>query len=635
MRQPPNRIDRPGEFRRRIEGLEGLPLRPTTARRILATAEEKDALLAPRSEQDGWDEVDPGWALARSTGARVDPLTLIAARTWWPALSGRGAAAIDRLWRHAVAAACAARLLAQEASDPDPAALARAGLLMDLGWWVLASVDPERLAQRLALADPGARRDADRAWLGRDLAHVGRTLAERWGCVGLVVDGSWLHEGYGEDLAACAEDPGRLSLIRKAYLWAERTPWALSPPRTPGPGPPDPRLRRLLAEVHARCNPGLVAADTSPHEETLARSLAWSRLLNTRLLREREASDHFLATLAGASDVPDATLTVPTPEGCAGPAPPRPGAPAPHFHPSSLIHDPSPLAGARRAWAAGQAERDRARRLLEETTAALRQRVAHHEQALRLGQLEGLAAFAAGAGHELNNPLAVILGRAQLLLARQRDPDAARSLRAIIGQAQRAHRILRDLMYVARPPAPRSLPCQPDEVLRACLADLGPEAAAREIRLLARTRKPGPRAWADPDALRHLAEVLVRNALEATPAGGTVRVIAGGDSRRLVWTVHDDGRGITAEEGHRLFDPFYCGRQAGRGLGLGLPRALRFVALAGGDLRWRSTPNLGTVFRLTLPLSAPAAPPGHLSGRGLTAEIAENAGEKTEKQREK
>jgi signal transduction histidine kinase len=137
----------------------------------------------------------------------------------------------------------------------------------------------------------------------------------------------------------------------------------------------------------------------------------------------------------------------------------------------------------------------------------------------------------------------------------------------------------------------------------------------REVLLLARTRDPGPRAWADPDALRHLADVLVRNALEATPAGGTVRGISRGDAKRIDWTVHDAGRGIAAEEGRRLFDPFYCGRQAGRGLGLGLPRALRFVATAGGELLWRSTPGLGTVFHLTLP----SCEPDETIGRDATA----------------
>ncbi|HEX8198984.1 MAG TPA: ATP-binding protein [Isosphaeraceae bacterium] len=610
MRVPALGMDWLEDLRRRIERLGGLPLRATTVRRIVADGPEaRDPADLLAVEGARFDEVDPGWALARSGAGAVDPEALAAERTWWPALAGPEAAAVDRLWRHGVAASCAARRLAEEAGEADPGALARAGLLLNLGAWALAAVDPRRWAQWLALADPEARRDAGRAWLGADLNSLGRDLARRWGCAAVVVDAAWLHEDADGDLSACAAEPGRLALIRKAYTWAERTPWALGVPGTPGPGPPDPRLRWLLAEVRARCAGGLAAADATGHEERLARGLARLRRDHTRLLREREQSDRFLAEVAEAGAPAPETRDGSTGSGD------RPGL---RIDPGRLPAERAPalLGRARRAWAAETAERACADGLLAEATAALRRRVEHQERTLRLGRLEALAEFAAGAGHELNNPLAVILGRAQLLLGRTGDPDAARSLRAIIAQAQRAHRILRDLMYVARPPAPRPRPCQPGEILRACLADLEGEAAARGVRLLGRSRRPGPRSWADPEALRHLAEVLVRNALEATPAGGTVRVVAGGDDRRIVWTVRDDGRGIAEGEGARLFDPFFCGRQAGRGLGLGLPRALRFVALAGGDLRWRSAPGRGTVFRLTLPVTAPPEPPGLDAGPG-------------------
>ena len=229
--------------------------------------------------------------------------------------------------------------------------------------------------------------------------------------------------------------------------------------------------------------------------------------------------------------------------------------------------------------------------------------------------LDALAEFAAGAGHELNNPLAVIVGRAQLLMAREDDPEAVRSFRAIIAQAQRAHRILRDLMYVARPPEPRPRPCQPEEIVRACLRDLQAEAEARGVRIVAEAREPASRVWADPDPLRQLADILARNALEATPSGGSVLFTAGDDGRTLRWSVHDTGRGIGATEGLHLFDPFYCGRQAGRGLGLGLPRAARIVEQAGGDLRWQSVPGHGTTFQVVAPGRGNSPGPGRRTAR--------------------
>ncbi|MFO0911282.1 MAG: HAMP domain-containing sensor histidine kinase, partial [Isosphaeraceae bacterium] len=233
---------------------------------------------------------------------------------------------------------------------------------------------------------------------------------------------------------------------------------------------------------------------------------------------------------------------------------------------------------------------------------------------LRSAKLDSLAEFAAGAGHELNNPLAVIVGRAQLLLARTSDPAAMRSLRAILSQAQRAHRILRDLIYVARPPAPRTRPCVPDEIWRASIRDSRPEAEERGILLAWDGPDQNRRVWMDPDGLRHLADTLIRNAIEATPRGGAVRVSTSGNAIALRWSVQDTGQGLSPADATHLFDLFYCGRQAGRGLGLGLPRVARFVELAGGEIHWQSSPGQGTTFVVKLPPSEVPQPPPPLSG---------------------
>ena len=135
------------------------------------------------------------------------------------------------------------------------------------------------------------------------------------------------------------------------------------------------------------------------------------------------------------------------------------------------------------AWATMVADRSLLERRVQTVVASMRDRIETEEIQLAKRKLDALGEFAGGAGHELNNPLAVIVGRAQLLLARTEDPEMMRSLGIILNQAGRAHRILRDLMFVARPPAPRPRPCRPAELLRACLRDLEEECAARGIRL--------------------------------------------------------------------------------------------------------------------------------------------------------
>ncbi|GAC1345078.1 MAG: hypothetical protein NVSMB14_08510 [Isosphaeraceae bacterium] len=231
------------------------------------------------------------------------------------------------------------------------------------------------------------------------------------------------------------------------------------------------------------------------------------------------------------------------------------------------------------------------------------------DSGFRDAKLRAVGEFAAGAGHELTNPLAVAQGRAQLLLARRPDADSARSLRAIIDQTRRAHRMLRDLMYVARPPEPRDRPCVPDEILAACVRDLRLEADARKVRLSFEPNADPSPALADPDALRHLADVLIRNAIEATGAGKSVVVRSLGGPTTLRWSVSDQGTGLSELDREHLFDPFYCGRQAGRGLGLGLPRAARFMALRSGRILVRSRLGFGSVFEAVLPLTTPAAKP--------------------------
>ena len=671
MRVYPRRSPSVSELRSGLLRLCVLPLRPHTARLLSAAMPESpgdddpEPIEAPRIRSVC--ELDPGWVLAQGlTGARAGTSALLAERPWWPPAMSTGpmAEVVGRLWRHAVAISIAARGLAREAGDPEPEAVARAGLLCDLGCWAVAAVEPEWLVSWVRQEDLGRRRQQERDELGSDLHDLGRRLAERWGCDPLVVDAAWLCADGRGGLNSAAERPDRLALIQQAYRWAEQTPWSLGPPSSEAP-PSEPRLRILMAEVQARCSGPFVDADATPHEERMTRQNARLRRQLAAVRAVRDRGDRFLRMLADSppGESPEAwadraAMTWcaepevsaarvvwhgaerPVPPEGSGPGPrPEPTAANPpgepavlpdgdqrpptlvlplgaHGEPRGAIQlwcapgapDPGHRLAATApraawsAWAALLADRARLERRLQAVVASCRQQLETHEARLRQGKLEALAEFAAGAGHELNNPLAVIVGRAQLLLARTNEPEVARSLRIILNQAQRTHRILRDLMFVARPPAPRCRPCRPAELLRSLLPEFERECAARGIQLLCELDDPPASTWADPEALRHLAEILLRNALQATPAGGRIQIRSARHREELVWSFSDTGPGILAAEAAHLFDPFFCGRQAGRGLGLGLPRAARIVDLAGGQLRWTSHPGHETTFQVHLPL---------------------------------
>jgi len=608
-------------------------------------------------------ELDPGWMLAHATSAeQAGPLASIADTPWWPATVSAGAAGeiIGRLWRYSVAVSVAARRLAREAGDPEPDAVARAGLLCRLGCWAVAALEPEWLVRWWQEESPISRRQREIADLGTDLDDLGRRLAERSGCDPLVIDAAWLHGDHGRALHQAACQPSRLALIQEACRWAEHTPWSLGHRRSQEAMPIEPKLRILVAEVQAKCTAAFVAADATLHEERMTRQNARLRRLLAAERRSKGRNDRFLRALADSdpAESPEEWATRAAMTWCAEPevsaarlvwlesaapataesgqaAPPaeddRSSSPSWEQRPATLalplrahgrvrahVHlwsdrERSELEcrlatastqGAWESWAALVSDRAVLERRVQSIVASFRQAVDTEELRLEERKRDALSEFAAGAGHELNNPLAVIVGRAQLLLARTEDPETARSLRIMINQAGRAHRILRDLMFVARPPVPRRRNCRPSELLRNCLRDFQDECAARGIRITSEIDESVPAAWTDPDGLRHLADILIRNAIQATPAGGKIQVRSCVQGDELLWSFSDTGKGLAAGEAAHLFDPFYCGRHAGRGLGLGLPRAARIVDLTGGRLRWSSNPGQGTVFQVHMPLSA-------------------------------
>jgi signal transduction histidine kinase len=227
-------------------------------------------------------------------------------------------------------------------------------------------------------------------------------------------------------------------------------------------------------------------------------------------------------------------------------------------------------------------------------------------RALEHEKLESLKELAYGAGHEINNPLANISARAQTLLPGEHDPDRRRLLAAIHAQAFRAHEMIADMMLFARPPQLQHSDVNLTGLLEKIVVELGPQAAAQqsELSLLA-----GPEPLnlpADATQLAVAIRAVCVNALEALANGGRVQVTLHDslDSPPMVQIdIADDGPGIPENVRRHLFDPFYSGREAGRGLGFGLTKCWRIVTGHGGRMEVGSRPDGGTVFRILLPKS--------------------------------
>ena len=260
---------------------------------------------------------------------------------------------------------------------------------------------------------------------------------------------------------------------------------------------------------------------------------------------------------------------------------------------------------------------DELHEVLDELSARL-ERLAELETdfaaALETARLDAMRELAYGASHEINNPLANISARAQTLLQDEKDPERRRRLAAINSQAFRAHEMIADLMLFARPPQLRPQTVDLVALADDVLARLRDEAAVQHTELLRDGDSTPLPASVDPTQMRVALRALAVNALEAVAEGGHVEVVlrrgagkvAGGRAATgtIEIVVADDGPGISPEMRPRLFDPFFSGREAGRGLGLGLSKCWRIVTAHGGRLELSGRAERGATFIISLPAVA-------------------------------
>jgi signal transduction histidine kinase len=210
------------------------------------------------------------------------------------------------------------------------------------------------------------------------------------------------------------------------------------------------------------------------------------------------------------------------------------------------------------------------------------------ERRLEQEKLEALKELAYGASHEINNPLANIAARAQTLLDGEANPERQRKLLAIQRQAIRAHEMISDLMIFARPPQLQLSPCDLREVVKQVAEDHCELATERHIRLVHEIGKQAVLVAADKTQLTIALSALIYNAIEAVGAAGqvdtTLRTLWIGREPWAQIIVRDNGPGITPEIRRRMFDPFFSGREAGRGMGFGLSKCWRIVTDHGGQV---------------------------------------------------
>lgn len=632
----------------------------------------------------------------------------------------------ESFWKHSVAVACCAELLAEQLAQTvaasnriTPATAFVAGLLHDIGKVALDAILPKSFNRVVEGTDllRGNIADLERNIIGLDHLVIGKRLAERWQLPASLREVIWLHGQLSEALPASVENPALVNLITLAdllvreqhlgysgnYILTGRS--ALLAVLSLKPSQVEDCLNRLVAHIEPRASAlglGQASSDEmyrdalSQANRELGRISSQLAAKNRKLLVRAKFFDALSqfqgelrpdapaaivlqaiaqtgaevlgARVVGAFSLPpsaafaetvlvkdtgevfetsliDSPSRPPSPEDGEGPVTPAGNelewlvsAISPRLTDRGrfwicLEADDQCIGGVIWGAAPGESQRlgcqtqelcalahgwslalrtaqirEEARNLNEQLAESNRRLHSAQNEILRSRTILSVGEMAAGAAHEMNNPLAVISGRSQLLTQQLTDPRLRHAASTIHEQSHRLSEIISELMDFAQPAPP--VPAQVDvsDLVGRSLHDakMLSEHADRNVEV---TLTDVPPVMVDESQVSAALTELIGNALQAIdPQTGRIEIHAGHDTGcgQVVLSITDNGCGMDEQTLKRAFDPFFSAKPAGRRRGMGLAKALRWIEASGGSIRLESQPGQGTRSIIVLPAMTPA-----------------------------
>ena len=206
-------------------------------------------------------------------------------------------------------------------------------------------------------------------------------------------------------------------------------------------------------------------------------------------------------------------------------------------------------------------------------------------QIVQVEKMAGIGQLAAGVAHEINNPLAVILGFAQGLDRRVEDKRLRVPVTSIVREALRCKALVQELLTFSRTAKVHAEEVDLNQLVRGAAMMLQAKAATQNVRVLLELAEGLPEIVANKTQLEQVLMNLGINALDAMSTGGclTLRTFRADDATLFV-EVTDTGCGIPEEIRSRIFEPFFTTKEVGKGTGLGLSRVHEIVSQHGGSI---------------------------------------------------
>jgi signal transduction histidine kinase len=241
----------------------------------------------------------------------------------------------------------------------------------------------------------------------------------------------------------------------------------------------------------------------------------------------------------------------------------------------------------------------------------IREAGAREELASRLGDMEKMAALgqlAASIAHEINNPLNIILGYAQLLLREaEKGTTSLEHLKEIEECARMCRKVMGNLLAFTRKSEVSWRNIDVNEIIAEVMHLLANRFKTERIQVVQDLHSGLRLIPGDADRLKQVFFNILINAQHAVGTDGTitVRTCNNPETGQVVVSITDSGSGIPAEVRTRIFEPFYTTKEPGKGTGLGLTVSREIVAEHGGHIQVESTPGRGSTFKVLLPSYEP------------------------------
>jgi signal transduction histidine kinase len=233
-------------------------------------------------------------------------------------------------------------------------------------------------------------------------------------------------------------------------------------------------------------------------------------------------------------------------------------------------------------------------------------------QLVRAAKLATVGELLGGVAHELNNPLTIVLGYAQMIKRRGGDEVAREQATKLEQAASRCARIVKNFLAMARERPPERGPVAVNEVIRQAVDLLGHQLRTGAVEVVLALDPAEPVLDADGHQLHQLVVNLVNNARQAMAGREGLRritVTTRADAGTVITEVSDTGPGIPPELQERIFDAFFTTKPVGEGTGLGLSLCRTIVDAHGGTLSVDGAAGGGARFTIALPVGRPDGPP--------------------------